>query len=244
VATLIFISCCLLFGLLVHTQASSAATQFKLATQSPNPALSTASSPNVVARARGTIVSIYESPTSPKPLTVLRSPTSSDSPLVFLVSDLSQWPNWLRVYLPSRPNQSEGWIRTDAVTLSSDDYLVQVHLDAHTLSVSNGGKVILSAAISVGRSVLPTPQGTYFIVDLLKQPTPDGEYGPFAFGLSAYSDVLYSFGGGPGEIGLHGTNEPNSIGTNASHGCIRVPDATIMKLARLLPLGTRVVISS
>jgi lipoprotein-anchoring transpeptidase ErfK/SrfK len=70
-----------------------------------------------------------------------------------------------------------------------------------------------------------------------------GAYGPYAFGLSAHSNVLYSFGGGPGQIGLHGTNNPASLGTNASHGCIRISNAGITKLARLLPLGTPVTIS-
>jgi lipoprotein-anchoring transpeptidase ErfK/SrfK len=60
--------------------------------------------------------------------------------------------------------------------------------------------------------------------------------------LSAYSDVLYSFGGGPGQIGLHGTNEPSALGTNVSHGCIRISNVAITQLARILPLGTPVQI--
>jgi len=95
---------------------------------------------------------------------------------------------------------------------------------------------------AVGRSVLPTPKGRYYIVDLLKQPDPNGLYGPFAFGLSAYSHVLYSFGGGPGQIGIHGTNEPDSIGRSASHGCIRLRNEDIVRLAHTLPLGTPVTI--
>jgi lipoprotein-anchoring transpeptidase ErfK/SrfK len=87
---------------------------------------------------------------------------------------------------------------------------------------------------------LPTPTGTFFITELLEQSNPRGLYGPYAFGLSAYSNVLYSFGGGPGQIGIHGTNEPSLLGTSASHGCIRVANAVIARLARLLPLGTPV----
>ena len=94
-----------------------------------------------------------------------------------------------------------------------------------------------------GPSVLPTPTGTYFIVELLKQPNPHGVYGPYAFGLSAFSNVLTSFGGGPGQIGLHGTDDPSRLGTNVSHGCIRISNVGITKLARLLPLGTPVLIT-
>jgi len=88
--------------------------------------------------------------------------------------------------------------------------------------------------------VLPTPKGLYYIVELLKQPDPRGPYGPYAFGLSAHSNVLYSFGGGPGQIGIHGTDVASSIGRSASHGCIRISNAAIIRLATELPLGTPV----
>ncbi|MEN0101818.1 MAG: L,D-transpeptidase, partial [Curtobacterium sp.] len=71
----------------------------------------------------------------------------------------------------------------------------------------------------------------------LLAPTNDG-YGPYAYGTTAFSDVLNSFGGGPGQIGLHGTNDSSSIGSGASHGCVRMHNADITALAKLLPLGT------
>ena len=89
---------------------------------------------------------------------------------------------------------------------------------------------------------MPTPIGIYYIKELLKQPDPSGPYGPYAFALSAYSNVLYSFGGGAGEIGIHGTNEPAALGSDVSHGCIRISNAAIARLARMLPLGTPVEI--
>jgi lipoprotein-anchoring transpeptidase ErfK/SrfK len=173
---------------------------------------------------------------------MLPSPTASGDPLVFLVSGSAVGSTWLHVYLPSRPNGSQGWIRSSAVALSADGFLINVNLSSHLMTVSNDGHVAMSIHIGEGRAALPTPTGTYYIVDLLKQPNPDGEYGPYAFGLSAFSDVLQSFGGGPGEIGIHGTDEPDSIGASISHGCIRVPNETIVALAKLLPLGTPVLI--
>jgi lipoprotein-anchoring transpeptidase ErfK/SrfK len=199
--------------------------------------------PNVVAQALGSTVSVFQNPSARNPSEVLRNPTTSKDPLVFLVSDLTDEPTWIRVYLPSRPNGSQGWIRAAAVTLSADPYLVTVSLSSHSLTVFNDEQVVMSVPMGEGRSVLPTPTGTYFIVDLLRQPDPDGEYGPYAFGLSAFSNVLQSFGGGPGEIGIHGTNDPASVGANFSHGCIRLTNSTITALSELLPLGTPVVIS-
>ena len=131
----------------------------------------------------------------------------------------------------------------DAVTLSADDYFIAVNLSTHQMTVFSDEHQLMSLSIGEGRTALPTPTGRFFIVDLLKQPDPSGEYGPYAFGLSAFSDVLQSFGGGPGEIGIHGTDNPKSVGASISHGCIRVPNATIVALAALLPLGTPVLIS-
>jgi lipoprotein-anchoring transpeptidase ErfK/SrfK len=158
--------------------------------------------------------------------------------LTFLVKERRR--GWERVYLPVRPNGSTGWVRDRQVELASTTYRIDVNLSAHTVTVWNGMRMIQRERAGVGRSIVPTPAGTYYLVELLKQPNPNGVYGPYAFGLSAYSNVLYSFGGGPGQIGLHGTNQPWSLGTNASHGCIRISNAGITKLARILPLGTPV----
>ena len=66
---------------------------------------------------------------------------------------------------------------------------------------------------------------------------------PFALGLSAHSNVYSSFEGGDGQVGIHGTNLPQAIGQDVSHGCVRVRNAVISRLARTLPLGTPVVIA-
>ncbi|HXE45954.1 MAG TPA: L,D-transpeptidase [Conexibacter sp.] len=151
---------------------------------------------------------------------------------------------WLRVLLPVRPNGASGWIRTRRVELRTNPYRVGVALHAHRLVVWRAGRVVLRTPIGVGRAVTPTPRGLAFVTVLLRQPDPHGLYGPWAFGLSLYSPVLSSFGGGPGQVGIHGTNDPAGIGRDVSHGCIRLPNAAIERLARTLPLGTPVRIAS
>jgi hypothetical protein len=55
--------------------------------------------------------------------------------------------------------------------------------------------------------------------------------------------VLTSFGGDPDAvIGIHGNNDPSSIGRNVSHGCIRLPNDVVSRMAGLIPLGTPVEI--
>ena len=199
-----------------------------------------AAKPSVVAGAKYATVAVYRSPSARRPFLTLRNPNPDGAHLVFLVKQRAS--GWEQVYLPTRPNGARGWVKDRAVDLSLDPYRITVSLGAHMLTVTKLGKVILRTRAGVGRSVLPTPKGTYFVAELLKQPNPSGPYGPYAFGLSAHSNVLQSFGGGPGQIGLHGTNNPASLGTNASHGCIRISNAGITKLARILPLGTPVTI--
>ena len=72
---------------------------------------------------------------------------------------------------------------------------------------------------------------------------PNGLYGPYAFGLSAHSKALQEFNGGNGQIGIHGTDNPAGLGQSISHGCIRVANDGIRRMARILPLGTPVLIS-
>jgi len=60
--------------------------------------------------------------------------------------------------------------------------------------------------------------------------------------LSGYSEVLFEFGGGDGQMGIHGTNDPTSLGRNVSNGCIRMSNAAITRLAKTLPLGVPVEI--
>ena len=88
----------------------------------------------------------------------------------------------------------------------------------------------------------PTPTGTYYLTELLQPPDVNGVYGPYAYGLSAYSPVLTDFAGGTGQIGLHGTNEPAGVGTDVSHGCIRVANGVITRLAHNVPPGTPISI--
>jgi lipoprotein-anchoring transpeptidase ErfK/SrfK len=56
--------------------------------------------------------------------------------------------------------------------------------------------------------------------------------------------MLKRFAGGDGRVGIHGTNQPWLIGSDVSHGCIRVKNGPIRRLAKILPLGTPVHIRS
>ncbi len=194
----------------------------------------------VVARADRRTVALFRRPAAGPYRRLGPLAHSYGSPLVFLVEARRR--GWLRVQLPVRPNRSSAWIRASAVQLAVTDYRVVVNLRRRRLTVWRGPRRIVRTPIGVGRAVSPTPAGGYYLAYLLRPPQPDGVFGAYAFGLSAYSDVYTSFAGGDGEIGLHGTDEPSGLGRYVSHGCIRVSNRAITLLAHTLPLGTPITI--
>jgi lipoprotein-anchoring transpeptidase ErfK/SrfK len=195
-----------------------------------------------VAQAVVPSVSVYRTPADGSPWLTLASPQPSGAPQVFLVQ--GERDGWLRVLLPVRPNQSQGWVHRSDVTLFQHDYRMVISVALHTLTVYRGQTVVMSEPVGLGTATTPTPGGVFFTVELLKPSDPKGAYGPYAYGLSGFSTVLNEFMGGDGRIGIHGTNDPAGLGKNVSHGCIRVRNAAIEKLARILPLGVPVQIVS
>jgi hypothetical protein len=185
-------------------------------------------------------VAIYRKPDAKRALFVLRKVDHRGTPRAFLVRSTTK--KWIRVYLPTRPNGSEGWIRARSVHMYTNGYRLVVRLRAHKLILWRGTRRIAAFPIAVGTSSTPTPRGLFYVVELLKPNDPNGSYGPYAFGLSAHSQRLKAFAGGDGRVGLHGTNQPGLIGTSVSHGCIRLRNAAIRRLARILPLGTPVYV--
>ena len=102
------------------------------------------------------------------------------------------------------------------------------------------GRSVFRAPIGVGEARYPTQAGEFYVrVRLLGFGDPF--YGPVAFGTSARSETLTDWPGG-GFIGIHGTDEPQLIPGRVSHGCVRLRNADVVRLARLMPLGTPVTI--
>jgi lipoprotein-anchoring transpeptidase ErfK/SrfK len=192
----------------------------------------------LIATAKGASVPVFSDQGAKEPSTQLSNPNEDGAPRVFLIK--ARRGDWLQVLLPVRPNGSKGWIRVSDVTISSTLYRVRVELGAHRITVVRGRDLMAQEPVGIGKANTPTPGGEYYITELVEPPNPNGAYGPYAYGLSGYSDVLKEFQGGNGVVGIHGTNEPGLLGSDVSFGCIRMSNAGITKLAALLPLGTPV----
>lgn len=196
---------------------------------------------SLVATATVPEVRVFDEPDAPAPSRTLTNPTEVGGPLVFLV-DEERDDGWLQVLLPVRPNGTTGWIRASDVELAGNDFHITVELGAHTITLYDGDEVVLSEPVGVGRGNAPTPGGRFYIKELLQPPEPGTVYGPYAYGLSGFSNTFETFNGGDGVIGIHGNNDPSSIGTDVSHGCIRLPNDAIVRMVEEIgvPLGTPV----
>jgi hypothetical protein len=149
---------------------------------------------------------------------------------------------WLKVRAPGgrgRPNGLVGWVPRDALGgLRHVTTALVVDLTALRATLRRGGRVVWSSPVGVGAPGTPTPRGRYFVRERLRPGAPGGLYGPVAFGTSAYADLSDWPGGSV--VGVHGTNQPELIPGRPSHGCIRVPNPAILKLAGLLRIGTSI----
>jgi lipoprotein-anchoring transpeptidase ErfK/SrfK len=221
------------------TLGSSSATSDTSATSLPANA-------SFIAQPVSSSVKVHESPDEASPGTEYPNPWLLDDnpdhsvPQVFLVEE--RQPEWVQVLLPVRPNGTTGWIKSSDVRLTPNRYRIVIERGAHQITVYNGEQVVVQEPVAIGTDETPTPTGKYYLRVLLKAPNPNTVYGPYAYGLSAHSDVLTEFNGGDGEVGIHGNNDASVLGRSVTHGCVRMSNESITKLAGLLPLGTPVEI--
>jgi L,D-transpeptidase catalytic domain len=162
-------------------------------------------------------------------LTVLRARTGLDGGV------------WIEVRLPVLPNGSVGWVKRSSL---GGYQAVSTHLivDRERLQATllRAGERIFTAPVGIGAPGSPTPAGEFTVRSrLTRYASPF--YGPVAFGTTARSAVLTDWPD-DGYIGIHGTNAPQLLPGRVSHGCIRLRNRDILRLAALMPVGTPVTI--
>src|SRR3954468_13451033 len=150
---------------------------------------------------------------------------------------------WYQVLLPVRPNGTRGWIRKSAVITTTNPMRIVISRRLKVLKLYRSGVFVMKFPVAVGKPTTPSPTGLFYVTDRINTGQPGGAYGPYALGLSGFSNVLFSFSGGDGEVGIHGTNAPSSIGHAVTHGCIRLYNAGITKLYSKIWIGTPVVVN-
>lgn len=151
---------------------------------------------------------------------------------------------WLQVMLPGRPDGLTGWITQSGTRGLVTPWRIIVDLSARRVKAYRNGELVKSFQAVVGKPSTPTPTGEFFVEEVL-QMAPGEPGGPYALALSARSNVLAEFEGGPGQIAIHGReNLGGTLGTAASHGCMRLATASIDWLAARIEPGTPVTIDA
>jgi lipoprotein-anchoring transpeptidase ErfK/SrfK len=149
---------------------------------------------------------------------------------------------WLRVALPSRPNGRAGWVLAARMEVSPVRWRVVIDRARRRAAAYRDGRLVRRWSVVVGTGGTPTPAGLFAVYERVRQ-APGSELGPWALHLTAHSNTLMNYGGGPGRVALHGRagallNDP--LGSAASHGCIRMDNKVIAWLAARLGPGTPV----
>lgn len=149
---------------------------------------------------------------------------------------------WVKVRIPALPDNVTAWVERSVLGgYTIVDTHLEVDLERLTVTLYRGGRRVFEAPAGVGKSAWPTPKGHFYIRNKLTD-FASPVYGPLAFGTSARSPVLTDWPGG-GFIGIHGTDEPELLPGRVSHGCVRLRNEDIVRLGKLMPVGTPVTIS-
>ena len=192
-----------------------------------------------VADAVGPSIDLFSAPDRP-PGDALANPTWEGLDVVFAV--LEEQGSWLRVRVSSRPNGKTAWVRRSDVTLREVPNWIRVEVAARRLTVFHGDTPLLGTTVAVGKGETPTPVGSFFVDGLVPLDPPDPAYGAGQVSVSGFSETLTSFGGGVGQIALHGTQATALLGQSTSNGCVRLDNDAIRRVMMLAPTGTPVEI--
>ena len=120
---------------------------------------------------------------------------------------------------------------------------ITVRISTRRVTAVRGGRPARSFTAVVGTPATPTPLGRFFVQEIVEL---DRYHvgAPYALALSARSEVLQEFAGGPGQIAIHGTNDVGGVlGSAASHGCVRLDTKAISWLAARIGPGVPVTIT-
>jgi L,D-transpeptidase catalytic domain len=148
---------------------------------------------------------------------------------------------WIEVEVPGRPGATVGWVPRRALGgYGVVATRLVVDLGDRRATLFRRGRVVFRADVGIGTPAAPTPVGRFYIRNkLTRYRSPF--YGPVAFGTSVRSPTLTDWPAG-GFVGIHGTNRPELIPGRVSHGCIRLRNEDLVRLARLMPVGTPLTI--
>lgn len=169
----------------------------------------------------------------------LRTRTRFGSPVVLAV--VRRRGGWLGVLDPAAGNGRVGWIRARGTRAYRTSWSITVALRPRMATVRRSGRPVWSFPVAIGTASSPTPTGRFAVTDRLEF-RPQGVYGCCALALTARQPNVPQGWGGGDRIAFHATLAAGTIGTAASHGCLRTHTKDMRRLLRHVPLGSPVTI--
>jgi hypothetical protein len=166
--------------------------------------------------------------------------TEFGSPRVLAVT--GEKDGWLRVIASELGNGEHGWVRASAARLAATSVWIRVDRSRRTASLRRGDTVLRRFPVAVGRPGTETPLGRFAVTDLLLTRRADSPYGCCAIALSGHQTKLLPGWPGGDRLAIHATQNPETIGSAASLGCLRAHARHLRMLMRRLPLGAPVVV--
>lgn len=241
--------------LVVHVRAAGGGALQPLATVSappPSPSASSSASPRpeppaarhwIVAKVTRPVVARTRPSGSAPAKATFAIRTTHGFPTLFLVRQTREIDGrtWYEVWLPMRPNGSRGWIVEGRLATYPTTTKIVIDLSERRLAVVRGDHTLETFPVAIGSERYPTPRGFFFVTEKLRPRVPGGAYGALALSLSAFQPQLSWWPGG-GQVAIHGTNQDQLIGKAVSQGCVRMHDADILRVNRLVPAGSPVLV--
>jgi lipoprotein-anchoring transpeptidase ErfK/SrfK len=210
-----------------------------LATE-PAPVQGAGPGESIAADAAGPTVPLFASVDDAQPFKTLTNPTWEGVPLVFSV--LRDQGPWLAVRINTRPNGATAWVHRSDVVLRRVPNRIIIELGERRLTVLHSNDVLAQHKVAIGSPSAPTPVGEFYVDATVHLKNAGGPYGVGQLSVSGFSNVHHTFGGGIGQIAIHGTNNPRAIGGTVSAGCIRMLNEAWAQVASMAPNGTPVSI--
>jgi lipoprotein-anchoring transpeptidase ErfK/SrfK len=150
--------------------------------------------------------------------------------------------SWLRVTASELDNGERAWLRASAARLGGTDIWIRVDRSKREATLRRDGRVLRRFPVAVGRPGTETPLGRFAVTDRLRTGRADSPYGCCAVALSGHQTKLLPGWPGGDRLAIHATPNPETVGQEASLGCMRAYDRDIHALMRRVPLGAPVVV--
>ena len=153
---------------------------------------------------------------------------------------------FVEVILPVTPNNTSGWLIKEDITIAESENLIIIDLSERKAALYVGADLIAEAPVAIGAPNTPTPALEAIIDAIWERSSSETKlpslYGQRLFGLNKHSEALSDFDGRRPALAIHGTDEPDLIGSAVSNGCIRMHNDDMAIFAEHVTLGTRVSI--